>query len=101
MNVDGVLTLLGFAQKGKILVAGDSNVDAYLKKDKICLLLMATDLAENRKKEWRLRAADAEIDIIEVTDKLQLGIAVGMSPRTIIGLTDQQMAHAIVKKLQA
>ena len=100
-NIQGVLTLLGFAQKGKMLVAGDANVDAYLKKDKVVLLIMASDLAKNRKNEWRLRAANAGIELIEISDKLQLGIAVGMSPRTIIGVIDQQMAQAIVKKLQA
>lgn len=43
MDKKGVLTLLGFAQKGKNLAAGEANVEAYLKKGKVCLLLIAED----------------------------------------------------------
>ena len=43
MDKKGVLTLLGFAQKGKNLAAGEANVEAYLKKGRVCLLLIAED----------------------------------------------------------
>ena len=32
MDEKGALTLLGFAQKGRMLVAGESGVDVFLKK---------------------------------------------------------------------
>lgn len=99
MNIDGLLTLLGFAQKGKLLTAGDANVEAYLKKGKVVLLIVASDLSENRKRYWQMRATQHGIELFEASDKLQLGLAMGMSPRTVIGITDAKMAEAMVKKM--
>lgn len=99
MSKLGIMTLLGFAQKAKGLAAGEANVEAYLKKGKVSLLLVATDLAENRKKSWAMQAEDYDIKLIEVASKAEMGTAVGMSPRGIIGITDQQMASAILKKM--
>lgn len=98
MDSQGILTLLGFAQKGKKLAAGEANVEAYLKKGKIALLIIADDLSENRKKNWEILGEAHGVQTITFANKADLGYAVGMSPRGIIGICDEQMAKAILKK---
>ena len=97
MDEKGALTLLGFAQKGRMLVAGESGVDVFLKKDKLQLMIIASDLAAERQTSWQQKAA--EIETIIFSTKSQLGLAIGMSPRSVIGITDAQMAQALLKKL--
>ncbi len=99
MDEKGALTLLGFAQKGRMLVAGESGVDVFLKKDKLQLMIIASDLAAERQTSWQQKAAENEIETIIFSTKSQLGLAIGMSPRSVIGITDAQMAQALLKKL--
>ena len=99
MDKTGVLTLLGFAQKGKNLAAGEANVEAYLKKGKVHLLLIAEDQSAKNQQRWLYLAENYAIEAILFGTKEELGRAVGMSPRGIVGITDEQMAKAILKKI--
>lgn len=98
MDSTGILTLLGFAQKGKNLAAGEANVEAYLKKGKVSLLIIATDQSEKNQNKWKYLANEWGIESITFATKEELGRAIGMSPRGIVGITDNQMAQAILNK---
>ena len=100
MNKQAVLTMLGFAQKAGKLAAGEAAVENFLKKEKIVLLVMSDELSDNRKEYWTKQAEYANVDILTVEiSKLDLGWAIGNSPRGIIGIMDQGMAEAIRKKI--
>ena len=100
MNEKGILTLLGFAQKAGNICAGDAAVENFLKKRRIKLLLVSSEFSDSRKSYWNLQAADYGIDCLELDiTKHDLGLAVGMSPRGVIGILDQKMAEAVVKKV--
>lgn len=99
MDKKGILTLLGFAQKGKNLAAGEANVEAYLKKGRVCLLLIAEDQSVKNQQKWQFLAEDYEIEAVIFGTKEELGHAIGLSPRGIVGITDEQMAKAILKKI--
>lgn len=100
MNTQGVLTMLGFAQKAGKLAAGEAAVENFLKKEKIVLLLMSEELSDNRKEYWTKQAEYANVPIFAVEiSKLDLGWAIGSSPRGIIGIMDQGMADAVRKKM--
>ena len=45
-----------------MLVAGESGVDVFLKKDKLQLMIIASDLAAERQTSWQQKAAENEID---------------------------------------
>ena len=101
MNVTGILTLLGFAQKAGKLAAGDAAVENFLKKGRIRLLVFSDELSEVRQGFWQQQAELQEIAwIVLHATKAEMGLAVGMSPRGIIGVIDQNMAEAIMKKMQ-
>ncbi|KJS87102.1 MAG: hypothetical protein JM58_05300 [Peptococcaceae bacterium BICA1-8] len=99
-NKDKVLSMLGLAQKAGKLVSGESAVKAVHKKGQIYLLILADDFGENRKKYWMHIATEDNIPVIVISSKLQLGVAVGLSPRALLGITDKQMAMAIEKNMQ-
>lgn len=90
-----VLTLLGFAKKAGKLVAGDSNVQAALDKKQGRLLIVATDISEKNKERWYKRAKMHAINVLEISTKPVLGLAVGLSPRGILCILDERMAQAI------
>lgn len=101
MNVKGALTLLGFAQKAGNLAAGEATVENFLKKGRLVLLVISSELSEQRMEFWKEQAEQYGVawTILEAT-KVEMGLAVGMSPRGIIGIPDENMAEAIMKKLQ-
>ena len=66
MNKQGVLTMLGFAQKAGKLAAGEAAVENFLKKEKIVLLVMSDELSDNRKEYWTKQAEYANVDILTV-----------------------------------
>ena len=100
MNKQGVLTMLGFAQKAGKLAAGEAAVENFLKKENIVLMAMSDESSDNRKEYWTKQAEYANVDILTVEiSKLDLGWAIGNSPRGIIGIMDQGMAEAIRKKI--
>lgn len=98
LNPD-TLTLLGFAQKSNKLVSGDSAVEALLKKHKIKLLILAADLSTNRQKHYINWSNDIKIPCLIGGNKVELGIALGVSPRAVIGIIDEQMANAILQRM--
>ncbi len=61
---------------------------------------MSDELSDNRKEYWTRQAEYANISILTVAiSKLDLGWAIGNSPRGIIGIMDQGMADAVRKKI--
>ncbi len=101
MNIKGALTLLGFAQKAGKLAAGESAVENFLKKGRLLLLVISAELSEPRKMFWQQQAEFYQIPWITLeATKLELGLAIGLSPRGVVGVLDQNMAEAIMKKMQ-
>lgn len=101
MNEKGILTLLGFAQKAGNISAGDAAVENFVKKGRTKLLILSSEFSESRRDYWIKQAADYGIECIELEiTKHDLGLAVGMSPRGVIGVLDQNMADAVVKKMK-
>ena len=100
MNKQGFLTMLGFAQKAGKLAAGEAAVENFLKKEKVVLLVMSDELSDNRGAYWERQAEFYQVPIVKVEiTKLDLGWAIGSSPRGIIGVMDQGMADALQKKI--
>lgn len=100
MKIEKLKTLLGFAQKSKKIISGEAAVKALLPKGKIHLLILAEDLTEKRKKHWTFAGHKQGIKVFEIGSKLELGLAIGLSPRAVIGILDKEMAQAIEAELE-
>ena len=99
MDKKGALTLLGFAQKSGKLAAGESAVEVLMKKGKVKLLLLAEDQPDKGQQKWCRLAEEQGIEAIVFATKEELGQAIGLSPRSIVGIRDEQMAKAILQKI--
>ncbi len=73
----------------------------FLKKGRLLLLVISAELSESRKRFWQQQAQVYQVPwiVLEAT-KLELGLAIGSSPRGVIGILDRNMAEAIMKKMQ-
>lgn len=100
MNTQGILTMLGFAQKAGKLAAGEAAVENFLKREKIALLVTSEELSDNRKTFWDRQAEFYNVPLCTVPiSKQDLGWAIGSSPKAVIGIMDQGMANAVRKKV--
>lgn len=90
-------SLLGIARRAGKVCSGESQVEAYLKKQKGCLLLIAEDSpgANAKYTGW---AKDIHIPVLVRGTKTELGTAIGLSPRAILLITDKGFAEAILKE---
>jgi len=92
-----IKSLLGMARRAGKVSSGDSQVEAYLKKQKGYLLMIAEDSpgAHSKFYQW---AKDINIPVVTTGNKQELGLAVGLSPRSVVLIMDRGFAEAIIKE---
>jgi len=91
-----IFSLLGIARRAGKVYTGESQVEALMKKKKGHLLIIAGDSPGTYTKfvPW---AKDLNIPVLRMGTKQQLGIAVGLSPRSIILIDDKGFAEAMLR----
>jgi len=89
--------LLGFARKAKKLVSGEAAAEVALKKGQARLLILAEDISPNLQKRYTLWCRDEGVPLLSGDTKLNLGLALGLSPRTVIVVTDENFAQSILR----
>lgn len=92
-----VAGLLGFARKGKKLVSGEAAAEAALKKGQAKLVILAEDISPNLQKRYTHWCRDEGVPLVSGETKLKLGLALGLSPRTVIVVTDENFAKSIIE----
>lgn len=94
--IERFYSLLGIARRAGKITSGESQVEAMLKKNKGSLLVLAEDAPGTHKKysQW---ASDLNIPVLIFGEKLELGKAIGLSPRSTVLVMDAGFAKAILK----
>lgn len=89
--------LLGLARKAGKIYSGESQVETLFKKRKGDLVVIANDSqgALTKFEKW---SQDLNIPIIIGGSKEELGLALGMSPRSVVLIVDKGFAEAIIKE---
>ncbi len=95
---NNVAFALGMAQKAGKTASGDLSVRSTLKAGKAKLLIVATDAAPNSKKDMYFLAELANIPVIEVLTRDELGYVIGKAKRTAVAITDSNFANMLLKK---
>lgn len=91
---DKTRTLLGFASKSGRLVSGDNTCRAH--KKSIRLVILSEDCSEDTAQYYKKQYEDK---CYQTGDRYELGLAIGKSPRTVIGITNSQFAKSIVRSM--
>ncbi len=97
MNNQQIAFALGLAQKAGRVASGDFAVRGALKAGRVTLLVIATDTAENTKKELLYLAEQAGVQVMEALTKAEMGYAIGKAQRTAVALTDENFARMLKK----
>ena len=87
---DRVLSMLGLAAKSGNVVSGEFSTEKAVKTGKAFLVIVADDSSDNTK-----------VPIYFYSDKVGLGNAIGKEFRASLAVTDENLANAVIKKLQS
>lgn len=92
---------LGFAKKSRALLCGTNSTTDGIRRNKVKLLLIASDIAENSKEKIIREAERKSIsyEIYGTVDKLSE--MTGESARGIYGVTDTSLAEAIKNEIKS
>ena len=91
--------MLGLAAKSGNVVSGEFLQKA-VNTQKI-LVIVADDSSDNTKKHFSDMTAFYEVPIYFYSDKVGLGNALGKEFRASLAVTDENLANAVIKKLQS
>ncbi|MDS1029077.1 ribosomal L7Ae/L30e/S12e/Gadd45 family protein [Bacillota bacterium LX-D] len=95
MKMQRIKNLLGFAQKSGNLISGDNTCRAKIKKCK--LIILAENCSEDNFKYYSYQCAKQDIPILQILSKDEIGMAIGKSPRTVVGIIDANFAKQIIQ----
>ena len=99
MKPDGVLQLLGLAQRAGGVGSGEFMTETTVKEGKSFLVLVAKDASDNTKKHFSDMCAYRDVPYREYADKEALGRAIGKEFRASCSVTNEGLAKEIVKKI--
>lgn len=92
-----IMSLLGFAQRSRKIVAGEEGIRAHIQNRKAKLILIAGDAKPQRVKEIAYWCSLYGTKNIQFADQVRLGRAIGQQPRTALAVLDFSLADAIIK----
>jgi ribosomal protein L7Ae-like RNA K-turn-binding protein len=90
---------LGLARRARALAVGSHQVWRGLARRRVYLVVMAGDAgaAVSRQTQWLAR--EAEVPVVRLGTKVELGQAAGEPPVAVMGITRMAMAKALLKNL--
>lgn len=100
MNKSKELSLLGLAAKAGKVVSGEFATEKAVKSGKARLVFIAGDASDNTKKNFTDMCTHYEVPLYVVSSKEELGNAIGKDYRASVGVTDENFAVAMNKKLK-
>lgn len=101
MKNNKILSLVGLATKAGKTVSGEFSTEKSVKTGKSFLVLVAEDASENTKKKFRNMCSFYEIPLYFLSDKEELGRAMGKEFRASLAVQDENFANAMKKALDA
>jgi len=97
-----VIGLVGLARRSGKVFFGKEGIRKCLRETpaKKKLLLMSNDISESAKQDWISRAAHANALLLQLaqTNKWQLGKALGLQELSAVGISEDSLVLAILKK---
>lgn len=96
-NEEKIYSYIGLCMRAGKIVSGDDTTLKELKKGKLHLVIVAEDASDNTKKLFKDKASYRKVDQIFFSTKLQLGLSIGKSPRSVIGIKDKSLSEKILE----
>ncbi|MGQ9780042.1 MAG: L7Ae/L30e/S12e/Gadd45 family ribosomal protein [Bacillota bacterium] len=93
------MALLGLARRAGRLLAGTETVLAALKRGRVCLIVVASDLSPATKERLARAASAHGIRVVTAGRLAELARATGCPGRGVYGVTEPELAAKIVSSL--
>lgn len=97
--MDKVLSYLGLAKKAGKLNSGEFLTESAVCKEKAHLVIVAEDASDNTKKKFSDKCTFYKTPIKFYKTKMELGNAIGSSPKASMVVLDEGFSKAILKVL--
>ena len=95
---DPFLQLLGICRISSHVEAGEERCESAVKSGKACLVILSEDASANTRKKFHDKGSFYQIPILDVPyGKEQLGMAMGMSQRSCLAVTDRGLTEKMQK----
>ena len=98
---DAFFSMLGIAMRAGALTLGEDGVKKAIASGKAAFVLVDDGASDNTKKHFSDMTAFYEVPIYFYSDKVGLGNAIGKEFRASLAVTDENLANAVIKKLQS
>lgn len=76
----------------------DAVKEAFLNK-KIKLIILTKDASERTKKNFYMLTENSDVHICEFGEMIEIGKAIGKTPKAVIGIKDINFSKEIIKKI--
>lgn len=97
MNINKLCGLLGLCQKaGKIVFGTEASIEA-INRNKVMLVLIATNASDRMKKTFYNKCKKKEIAIYEVLKIDEMSRAIGKNNKAVLCIKDISFSKAITK----
>lgn len=101
MNEDKFLGLLGLAHRAGFVASGAMQTEKALLSGRCKLLLIAADTAPETQKRLNIMVEETQTPTLVMLSKLQLGNAVGKSPKAALAINDIGFAGSLRRLLSS
>ena len=101
MNDDKILGLLGLAHRAGCVASGAMQTEKAILSGRCKLLLIAADAAPETQKRLNIMIETAGTPMLKILSKLQLGTAVGKSPKAAVAINDIGFAGSLRRMLSS
>lgn len=93
------LSLLGLAQRAGKIVSGEELVLSSIRSKKAKLVIVAGDASERTKGTWENKCAHYGVPLRIVSDRFELGGAMGKAHRVTIAVNDKGFSEKLIALL--
>lgn len=99
-NDEKIYSFIGLAMRAGKIVSGDDSTLLEMKRNKVKLVIVADDASDNTKKLFKDKSSHRNIPQVYFSTKLQIGLAIGKSPRAVLGIKDENFANKIIELIE-
>ena len=99
--VNKILGLLGISAKAGKIVSGTDVVVENIEKNKVKLVIVATDSSDRTIKNFKYSCEKYNVPIYIYGTIDENSKAIGKENRAVIGILDENLARALEKKINA
>lgn len=90
-----IYSMISLAYKAGKVVSGEDAVRKSIKNGRVKLLIISEDASENTRKRFGNAAEYYKVEKVLWGSKELLGISIGKSERSVIGITDDNFCRSL------